>query len=79
MTNEQLQLWLRDKLSEETGSESNHIDLDTPFSAYKLDSLTMVSMSFDLGQHTGLAVDPVVFFEFDTPNKLVQWVQSQMK
>jgi len=79
ITNADLQDWLRQKLAVEIGVEPGLIDLNAPFAGHKLDSLTMISISYELEEYTGLVIDPAVFFEFDTPNKLIQWVQSQEK
>jgi acyl carrier protein len=79
MTTEQLQDWLRQKLSEETSSDSKTIDLDVDFSDLGLDSLSTVSLAYELETFTGVVIDPTVFSEFRTPNELVRWIQLQTK
>lgn len=77
LTTEQLQQWLKEKLSAEIGVETTLINLDTPFTQINLDSLSMVSLAYDLETYTGIVIDPTVFSEFDTPNKLVEWIRLQ--
>jgi acyl carrier protein len=79
MTTEQLQDWLRQKLSEETSSDSKAIDLDADFTNLNLDSLSIVSLAYELETFTGVVIDPTVFSEFKTPNELIQWIQLQRK
>jgi acyl carrier protein len=79
MTTEQLQDWLRKKLSEETSADSKAIDLDVDFKNLDLDSLSAVSLAYELETVTGVVIDPTIFAEFRTPNELVQWIQLQRK
>jgi acyl carrier protein len=79
MTTEQLQDWLRQKLSEETSADSKTIDLDVDFKKLDLDSLSTVSLAYELETVTGVVIDPTIFSEFRTPNELVQWIQLQRK
>jgi acyl carrier protein len=79
MTTEQLQDWLRQKLSEETSVDSKTIDLDVDFKNLDLDSLSTVSLTYELETVTGVVIDPTIFSEFRTPNELVQWIQLQRK
>lgn len=79
MTTEELQNWLRQKLSEETSSDSKTIDLDADFASLDLDSLSTVSLAYELETLAGVVIDPTVFSEFRTPNELIQWIQMQRK
>lgn len=79
MTTEQLQDWFREKLGEETATDSTVIDLDSEFDNLNLDSLSIVSLAYELEVATGTVIDPTVFTEFKTPNQVVQWIQSQVK
>lgn len=79
MTTEQLQHWLLQKLSEETSLAVNAINLDADFSNLNLDSLSVVSLAYELETFTGVVIDPTVFSEFKTPNELVQWILQQKK
>ncbi len=79
MTSEQLQDWLRQKLSEETSRDGKTIDLDADFTSLDLDSLSTVSLAYELETFAGVVIDPTVFSEFRTPNELVRWIQSQKK
>jgi len=77
LTTAQLQYWLKEKLATEIGVETDSVNLDTPFTQINLDSLSMVSLAYDLETYTGVVIDPTVFSEFDTPNKLVEWIRLQ--
>ena len=79
MTTEQLQNWFRQKLSEETALDIKAVNLDTHFNSLNLDSLSMVSLAYELETFTGIVIDPTAFAEFKTPNELVQWIQLQKK
>lgn len=79
MTTEQLQDWLRQKIGEETSSDGKTIDLDVEFTNLDLDSLSTVSLAYELETFTGVVIDPTVFSEFKTPNELVRWIQLQRK
>lgn len=79
MTTEQLQHWLLQKLSEESSLAVSAINLDADFSNLNLDSLSVVSLAYELETFTGVVIDPTVFSEFKTPNELVQWIQQQTK
>jgi acyl carrier protein len=79
MTTEQLQHWLRQKLSEESALDMKTVDLDADFTNLSLDSLSVVSLAYELETYTGVIIDPTVFSEFKTPNELVQWIQLQKK
>jgi acyl carrier protein len=79
MTTEQLENWLRQKLGEETSTDSKTIDLDVDFVNLNLDSLSTVSLAYELETLTGVIIDPTVFSEFRTPNELIRWIQLQKK
>jgi acyl carrier protein len=79
MTTDLLQNWLRQKLSEEISVDTNEINLDGDFANLDLDSLSVVSLAYELETFTGVIIDPTVFSEFRTPNELIQWIQLQKK
>ncbi|KAH9103971.1 hypothetical protein AeMF1_019818, partial [Aphanomyces euteiches] len=81
-TVEEIETWLRERLAQETGGETSEedtdekeakkpIDLDTPWACFGMDSVAIVSLSAELGEFLGCVVPPAVFFQYDTPAKLI--------
>lgn len=66
--------WLISKLAEESGDPMDEISLDKPFSEFGLDSLSLMSMSYDLETFLEREISPTVFTEFNTIRELVAWV-----
>lgn len=46
------------------------MDSDTPWAAFGMDSIALVSLSAELGDYLGVVVPPSAFFDFPTPFKL---------
>ncbi|RYY53736.1 MAG: acyl carrier protein [Chitinophagaceae bacterium] len=69
---------LTELISDETGLASTEIQHDERFENFNMDSLSVVSLAFELEKRTGLqSIEPAVFIEYNTVNKLAQWVDSQ--
>lgn len=65
-------------IATETGLEIKEISGDENFENFNLDSLSLVSLAFELENVTGLSsIDPTVFTEYNTINKLTVWVENQ--
>ena len=65
-------------LSDETGVTVQEISADEKFENMNMDSLAVVSLAFELEKRTGIAeIDPSVFIEHNTVNKLALWVESR--
>ena len=77
MPEETLRTWMIQKVAEEAGIKEDEIDADSPFESFNLDSLSVVSISYDLENFSGKTVDPTVFGEHKTINKLVSWLEKQ--
>ena len=71
--------WLQQKIADETGLPLGEIDRGAPFESFDLDSLATVSLSFEIEQKFGIdELNPTVFTEYNSINKLASWLQSQM-
>ncbi|ETW04345.1 hypothetical protein H310_04641 [Aphanomyces invadans] len=55
----------------ESTKASDKIDLNTPWACFGMDSVAIVSLSAELGEFLGVVVPPAVFFQYDTPAKLI--------
>lgn len=70
--------WLQNKIAEETGLAVDRVNCDEPFETFSLDSLATISISFDIEQAFGLEeLNPTVFSEYNSINKLATWIESQ--
>lgn len=69
--------WLIEKIAEETGVQISDVHPDEPFDSFNMDSLSVVSISYDLENFSGKTVDPTIFGEYKTINQLVNWLEKQ--
>lgn len=76
MTNEQLTNWFKEKIAEESGTPIENISINQTFDNFNLDSLSTVTLAYDLEMELGLDIDPTIFYEFDTIEKLVEKIQA---
>jgi len=72
-----VQVWLQTQIAEEAGIAVNEVSCDEDFENFNLDSLSLVSISFELESRVDLEISPSVFTEFNTINKLAEWVSNQ--
>ncbi len=72
-----IKLWLQEKIAEETGIPTSEVLCDVEFENFNLDSLSLISLSFDLETLLEKELSPTLFTEFNTINKLTEWVYSQ--
>lgn len=71
--------WLVNKIAEESGLDKDTINCDEPIGNFDLDSLSSISIAFDIENEYSLdEINPTVFDEFNTINKLAQWIQNQI-
>jgi len=73
----ELREWLRNQIAEEAGVPAQQISFDHDLTTFRLDSLSLVSVSFELESLTKVPVHPAIFSEFNTINKLTEWIISQ--
>lgn len=69
-----IQSWLQQAVAQELKVTPEHIDIHQPFSSYSLDSVVVVSLAVDLEERLGCALDPSIFWEFDTIADLSAWL-----
>ncbi len=71
--------WLQQKIADETGLPLEEVGCEVPFDTFDLDSLATVSLSFEIERKFGIEeLNPTVFTEYNSINKLATWLQSQM-
>jgi acyl carrier protein len=69
--------WLQNQLAAESGVPVDGISCDEDFENFQLDSLSFVSISYELESQLNIEISPTVFSEFNTINKLASWINSQ--
>lgn len=70
--------WLKEKIAEEKGVDKNDISCDLLFDDFSLDSLSLISISFDLEEYLDEDLSPSLFTEFNTINKLSAWFENKI-
>lgn len=71
--------WLIEKISEESGDAKDSINCDEIFDNLNLDSLSSISIAFDIEKEYNIEnINPSVFSEYNTINKLAEWIQSRL-
>lgn len=76
MEKTQVKEWLQRQIAEESGVSVDEISCDEEFENFKLDSLSFVSISYELESRINMEISPTVFTEFNTINKLVAWINA---
>jgi acyl carrier protein len=76
MNQAQIQDWLVEKISEETGLNKDQVKIDVPFDSFNLDSLSMITVSFDLETILGREIDPTLFYQYNSIRLLSEAIQS---
>jgi acyl carrier protein len=68
--------WLQHQIADESGVPVEQISCDENFENFKLDSLSIVSISYELESRINIEISPTVFTEFNTINKLAAWINT---
>ncbi len=63
------------KIAEDTGVPLEKVSCDESFDNFALDSLSLISLAYDLETMLGREINPAVFTEYNTINKLAGWVK----
>lgn len=71
---ESIQNWLQQAVAQELKTTPEQIDIHRSFSSYRLDSVVVVTLAVDLEEHLGCALDPSIFWEFDTIADMSAWL-----
>lgn len=69
--------WLQRKIAEEAGEKIESISLDADFESFRLDSLSLLSIAYDLENEINLEINPTDLIEYNTINKLAEWIESK--
>lgn len=70
--------WLQEKLAEEAGMKPESIAFDDEFEQLSLDSLSIITLTFDIESYIGKElVDPTIFSQYNTINSLAEWLDQQ--
>ncbi|MDF0692452.1 phosphopantetheine-binding protein [Aquirufa ecclesiirivi] len=70
--------WLIAQIASEASIVEEEVDCDVTFDQFNLDSLAIVSISFEMESQFQLEnVDPSLFSEYNTINKLCVWLENQ--
>lgn len=75
MNNQELKNWLVQKISEESDIQPENIDTSAPIESFNLDSLSMITLSYDLETALGKEIDPTVFWQHNTIEKLAEAIE----
>ncbi|MDY8137646.1 acyl carrier protein [Aquimarina sp. 2201CG5-10] len=71
-------LWLQEKIAEETDLSIEDVSCDAEFIDFNMDSLSTLTLAFDLESLLDIGeIDPTLFSEYNTINKLVSWIENQ--
>ncbi len=71
-------IWLQQKIADEAGLPAEEIHFDKEFEHFSLDSLSVITLAYELESYTGKElIDPSVFSEYNTINKLAAWLEAQ--
>jgi acyl carrier protein len=69
--------WLQQKIAVETGDPLESISMDAEFESFRLDSLSLLSISYDLENEINIEITPSDLTEFNTINKLSRWIETK--
>lgn len=76
MNNQEIKNWLVQKIAEESDIDPETIKTDIPIESFNLDSLSMITLSYDLETVLGKEIDPTVFWQHNTIDKLAQAIET---
>ncbi|WP_164851395.1 acyl carrier protein [Larkinella soli] len=66
--------WLVQQLAKELRVEASAIDPHRAITSYRLDSVVVVTLAVDLEEWLGVAIDPSIFWEFQTIADISHWL-----
>jgi acyl carrier protein len=76
-TTAEIESWFKQQIVAEAGIDVADVETDKPISSYSLDSLSMVSIAYELEGYLNTPVDPTIFSEFSTINDIIKWIQER--
>lgn len=74
---------LKEFISKEVAKVANidasQVDVNKPFDRYGMDSAHIVALAADISDKINFEVDPVSFYENNTIEKIVMFIESKVK
>lgn len=77
MNKYELKQWLIEKVSEESGLDISAVNVNAPFESFELDSLSMITISFDLENVLGIEIDPTLFLQNNSIELLSEEIEKR--
>lgn len=77
MTTHELSHWLRETVSDLLGVDVETVDVHAPFDALGFDSVLVVRTAGAAADLLGVDVDPVLFFELNTIDRLARHLATR--
>lgn len=74
VTKTELKNWLIDNISKASKLSRDSISLDEPVASYGLDSLQSVILSGDLEEWLNIEIEPTLFWDHPTINKISDFI-----
>lgn len=69
--------WLIEKVAKEAKLKPENIATDAPFVGFGLDSIVIVTLVDDLEYWLNISLDPTIFWEYPTIEKLTDWLIAE--
>jgi acyl carrier protein len=79
MNKVEIRNWLTNKIADETGLTIDNINMDAPFESFNMDSLSMITISYELENVLGIETDPTLFYKFNSINLLSEAIELRTK
>jgi acyl carrier protein len=76
MNSEEIKKWLVEKIAEESDLQPETISTTAPFETFNLDSLSMITLSYDLEKILNKELDPTFFWQHNSIDKLVIAIET---
>ena len=75
---QEIKNFIAEKIAEECRVSIDEISFEKSFNDFNMDSLALISMTMDIETFVGVGeINPTVFHEFNTINKLTEWLVTQ--
>ena len=76
MTAVEIKSWLVSKIAEEADLDSEAIATDVPFETYRLDSLSLITITYDLEKLLGKEIEPTMFWQHNSIDQLAEAIEK---
>lgn len=75
MTQPEIKSWLIVKIAEESDLKPESIATNVSFESFNLDSLSLITLAFDLETLLGKEIDPTLFWQHNSIDQLAEALQ----